>query len=637
MAHSHYRGPLVYDTFPSYADFSPPIHEAAIRPRTQSSRTFGFADQQRPWSDTGNREGHHGKRLMSHRTGQDPSGSTTRNDSSAASPTTSPRPSQPGHRASVGTRNVTSPTSQRHPQSTASSYELPPLQQATGAGFLPSAARVAGVSSILNPSQAEETPQSRRRKASQLESPASSVQSLPPIVTSVQAPQTTSILPAPSPVTQYAALGDRQPRRILTPRSPSLHRAASLGQLNPSAGTISAQRTPFPTSPRTRTYTIEPGTSGAPPLPTPPAVSRPLYGFPNTTTPPVEAARRVSTGVPRGRQLSSSASPSTSYSSYSQAGHNSPATHYPSTSFTTVPNLYSTGGDGPFAGLNTPSALPGTTGVERQRPIGIPISSSGGQNVYQMMTLETTSGTVQLPVDVQAASRVADEKRRRNAGASARFRQRRKEKEKEASTTISRMEQQMKELGEEVDFYRRERDFLAGILTHIPGGERHFPRPASPRQRRSSIASLSGPSGPGARGFTPGQEQARRSPDEGRNVRRRTSTFSLPPPQPQPQLPPPGTTYQSSYGAQAYGGPLASQTASGTQQSRPGPLPSPIGRGSLPSPSQLTSQLALGQRPQQEPPGPPQVLQPTPQTGPWNPYPSERRPPGPPSQTRDSR
>ena len=107
---------------------------------------------------------------------------------------------------------------------------------------------------------------------------------------------------------------------------------------------------------------------------------------------------------------------------------------------------------------------------------GIPISSSGGQNVYQMMTLETTSGPVQLPVDVQAASRVADEKKKRNAGASARFRQRRKEKEKEASTTIAKLEQQVRELSEEAAFYRRERDIFKKVLSTIPGCERHLQR-----------------------------------------------------------------------------------------------------------------------------------------------------------------
>jgi len=99
-----------------------------------------------------------------------------------------------------------------------------------------------------------------------------------------------------------------------------------------------------------------------------------------------------------------------------------------------------------------------------------------------MMTLETTSGTVQLPVDVQAASRVADEKRRRNAGASARFRQRRKEKEREASVTIGRLEQQVKELIEDAEFYKRERDYLAGVLLSLPHGECNFPRPVSPRR-----------------------------------------------------------------------------------------------------------------------------------------------------------
>ena len=236
---------------------------------------------------------------MSDRSGQDLSGRTTKHGNDAASPTQSSTSNPTAQRASGGIRSVTSPSSQRPPQNVGHPYELPPLRQApsdTGATFSPSTARVAGFSSILNPLQAEEGAQNRRRKASHLESPASSVQSLPPIVTSAQAPQPPPPLPAPSPATQYSVLGERQPRRILTPRSPSLHRAASLDQLNPSAGTISAQRTPFPTSPRARAYAIEPGTADAPPLPTPPALSRPGYGFP-VSTPPVESARRASIEV----------------------------------------------------------------------------------------------------------------------------------------------------------------------------------------------------------------------------------------------------------------------------------------------------------------------------------------------------
>lgn len=65
---------------------------------------------------------------------------------------------------------------------------------------------------------------------------------------------------------------------------------------------------------------------------------------------------------------------------------------------------------------------------------------------------------MQIPVEVQAASKVADEKRKRNAGASARFRARRKEKEREASMSISRLEQQVRDAIDRADFYRTERD-----------------------------------------------------------------------------------------------------------------------------------------------------------------------------------
>ena len=544
-----------------------------------------------------------------------------------------PTTSAPDHdvqRTTAGTGTVISPTSQRQPQSIRRAFELPPLPPSsnlTGGSFSPSTTRIAGVSSILNPSHEEDLLPNRRRKASQLESPISSVQSLPPIVTSAQGLQAAPALPAPSPSFQYAVAVDRQPRRILTPRSPFLHRAASLGQLNPLAGTISAHQIPFPTSPRARAYAIEPGTSGAPPLPTQPAAARPSYGF-SAPTPSSEAARRAGTGLTRPRALSSSASPSTSYSSYSQAGQTSPVAQYLPMSMAPLQTPNTTASYDSMSG-------PGTAGSERQRPVGIPISSSGGQNVYQMMTLETTSGTVQLPVDVQAASRVADEKRRRNAGASARFRQRRKEKEKEASTTIARLEQQVKELGEDADFYRRERDFMAGILIHVPGCESHFPRPTSPRNRRSSITAL--PSAAGVFGYPSGQEHLPRSPEEDRNVRRRTSTFSLPPPPPlQLQLPASGGGVHPTFGPQSYATPLVPQPHSAPQHAPPGPPPASTMRGPLLAPSQSPA----GQLQSQPGSRPPQSLQAMPQTGPWNPYASERRlpgPPGPPNQSRDNR
>lgn len=146
------------------------------------------------------------------------------------------------------------------------------------------------------------------------------------------------------------------------------------------------------------------------------------------------------------------------------------------------------------------------------------ITAPAGHSQYQMMTLETESGPIQVPVDVQAASKVADEKRKRNATASHRFRQRRKEKEQETSNNISKLEAQIRQMTEEKEFYQRERDFLQDVVqtNRIPVP----PRPASPRRRRH--ASLGG-----------ANQDPESSRDEGRNTRRRTSAY-VPPQGPPP-------------------------------------------------------------------------------------------------------
>ncbi|KAK0914248.1 hypothetical protein LTS16_002336 [Friedmanniomyces endolithicus] len=501
---------------------------------------------------------------------------------------------------SAHSRRLNTATTQRPQQGPGSGYELPPLPPVTGIGrptYPPlTTPRLAGVSSILNPSHTDDYGLNRRRKASELESPRGPAPSLPPLAMSAQPASAAPLRSAAAPPAAFGGPADRPARRVLTPRSPSLHRAASLSQLKPMSGTISAQQMPFPGSPQHRTYSIAPGTSGTPPMPTPPAANRNIYGIPSGPTPSSEAARRAGlSGTRETRTTSGSASPSTSYSSYSPAGQTSPATRY-------MP--VTTGGMSYSSGVGS-------------APVGIPISSSGGQNTYQMMTLETTAGTVQLPVDVQAASRVADEKRARNAGASARFRARRKEKEKEASVTIGKLDQQVKELGEDADYYRHERDYLSGALLQTAGGERHFPRPPSPRRRRTSASGGSGPSGTG------GHEPAARSPEHTRNVRRRTSTISLPPPPlPQTALPPQGAPFQTGYSMQSYGPPLAPQPTSQHRRTpAPQPSPSPLLRDALPPPTPTT----LPSMQTAHPLGPPQLMQPPPTTGPYNPYVAERR------------
>ena len=500
-------------------------------------------------------------------------GGSTRPGSSAGRPSTS-LATFPQH-GQHGTL-TDSPGIQRSPALPAqpqTGIQLPPLPQATHvtSGSFP---RSAGLPSILNPSTEEDQPRGLRRKADQLDLPHSPVTSLPPLMTGSQPGGPVSQLDTPSKPFGSAPQPPHN-RPTLTPRSPTFQRPTSYQSFHPPTGTISATRSPFPTSPRTANYATEPSTQK---FPTPPVANRPSYEYPAPPRDLTAASRRTS-GLTRAP--SSSASPSTTYSSFSQAG-----------------------------------ALD-----ERQRAVGIPISSSSGQNVYQMMTLETTSGTVQLPVDVQAASKVADEKRKRNAGASARFRQRRKEKERESSTTISKLEQRLKAAADDADFYKRERDYLAGVLLQVPGGDRHFPRPQSPRHRRSSTIT-SAMSASGSAGYLSGSEQyAPRSPEQGRNVRRRTSVHSLPP----PPLPPAPMAGQGSTAAYARP-PLAPQPSPYHQGSA---LPSPLGGGGMSGPPQLPPPQQLSHQM-----GPSNLMQaPPPTGGPWNPYAATRYPQPPRSQS----
>lgn len=153
---------------------------------------------------------------------------------------------------------------------------------------------------------------------------------------------------------------------------------------------------------------------------------------------------------------------------------------------------------------------------------------------YRMMTLDTEHGQIQVPVDVQAASKMADEKRRRNAGASARFRQRRKEKEREASTTISRLEDKVRDLADEKDYYRMERDYFRDLVYKHEGARANLvprmPSPVSERTRQGSLASsreagTEGGLSPGSGGTAEYRESGDRGSDDGRIVRRRVSGY----------------------------------------------------------------------------------------------------------------
>ncbi|KAK6437258.1 hypothetical protein LTR95_006540, partial [Oleoguttula sp. CCFEE 5521] len=151
-------------------------------------------------------------------------------------------------------------------------------------------------------------------------------------------------------------------------------------------------------------------------------------------------------------------------------------------------------------------------------------------------------------------------------------------------------------LTDDSDFYKRERDFFAGILMQVPGFERHFPRPQSPRHRRSS--SIFAPdSVSGSGGYVSGPEQMRpHSPTRGRNVRRRTSTISLPPlpaSMPAPMSAGPPLTPHSF-------GQYTGMTQPSQYSPGPGTFPSPMTRVSLPGTASLMASLQPPQQQQQQ-------------------------------------
>ena len=214
---------------------------------------------------------------------------------------------------------------------------------------------------------------------------------------------------------------------------------------------------------------------------------------------------------------SQSDSPSTQYSSYSQLSRTPPLGPHPTISTGQPQSFFTT----PFNAAGSNSSM--------QMGFDVPASSGAtGGSTYQMMTLDTQDGPIQVPVDVQAASKVADEKRKRNATASHRFRQRRKEKERETSQNIAKLEGQIREMEEEREHYRKERDYFREVAARNSGQPHLLPRPISPRQRRH--ASMGG-----AMGFGNVQFQGDPSRNVGRNTRRRTSNY-VPPTGPPPQI-----------------------------------------------------------------------------------------------------
>jgi hypothetical protein len=333
-------------------------------------------------------------------------------------------------------------------------------------------------------------------------------------------------------------------RPILAPRSP---RSFSLGRGRGQV-TVDAARSPFLPG-RARGYNAEPGqstSSDVAPLPTPPGQmqSQQHYGFPSTASTPSRTSTTMQ--APLRTPHSESTSPNISQSSQNPSSQTSPASYLdkgvppPRSRPLQVYGGYSAPPPPPPPTPPPPStqqqAQPGITSTVSSAPASTSSRQTSASDPIQVLRITTSQGVYNVPVDVHQASRLADEKRARNAGASARFRQRRKEKEREANTMIENiqkenrdLERKLREVEQERDFYRAERDRFRDVVFRSPD-TRHLAMqtPTSPQSMRSGsfpgpgMAVGGPPPPPSQQGPTMGFQQE--APQERAPRRRRTGT-----------------------------------------------------------------------------------------------------------------
>ena len=433
----------------------------------------------------------------------------------------------------------------------------------------PKPSRSIRMHNILNPTGAPEDPL-HQRPPTQTESPQTSVSSVSwrPSDRSTQSPISisTSGTNLPGLRHQYSSSGQGSLPSLT--RSSSLNRGVAIGSISLPNGTIDAKKSPFLSGGGHSSYNLDnnamhPGLlTGY----TPSTGPRGSYGFPSQQPPATTDSRGIETAPSTTASQSDSPSP---YSSYSHLSRASPAPRYnhsttQASSSTHFAPLAATRGVGPDGNQLGEHFSQGTGAI--------------GQSTYQLMTLDTDQGPIQVPVDVQAASKMADEKRKRNAGASARFRQRRKEKERESSQTISKLETQIREIGEEKEYYRIERDYFRNLVYSTPAQAQVVPRMPSPRQRK-----FSQPGNLGQVTSNQCSQSDERGSQAARITRRRTSGYtpacdvpqsSMPAPNPPLGYPPSPLSFP--HPAVRGPPPVNRPSLSGVPPNRPGPYDTPV-------------------------------------------------------------
>lgn len=324
------------------------------------------------------------------------------------------------------------------------------------------------VSNILNPTPQRSLEGSRRRSAAHFETPRSS---------SMAHLQNTARSLPPSPIENLDGPEAKRLRSSTISRHLAHPAASRLSNLGGNASQSPFSYTPHRLSTFSEAHAQNPSPGGAHPnIPAPQTPTSTLgasgYPFPSTPAPSgyqqqqgQQQTHQHSQYTPQQQQpISTSVSPTTSYSTYAQPGH-------------TISNHY---GNSPY----------GHSQQTHYNPI---------------MALATAHGSIPVSVDTTAASKSADEKRKRNAGASARFRQRRKEREREMTQRITELEQRIKKTEDERDFYR---DLYRDMAMRYPQGSRQpsishppphppnshsLPQPHLPNQTPTQVLPLDPP------------------------------------------------------------------------------------------------------------------------------------------------
>ncbi|KAL0932045.1 uncharacterized protein CTRU02_212999 [Colletotrichum truncatum] len=270
-------------------------------------------------------------------------------------------------------------------------------------------------------------------------------------------------------------------RQVLSPREA---RAASVSQA--SVRGTEPQQTPFlpPAAPRTkRPYPGEEGPTepmrSAPGLPFsgPPSLGPPSSTMGPMVTPPRSMSQPMIGQAPHADRPQLPSMPRNPHSrglEYpSQPSMISPGPNYPPQT--------------PVDRPAWPAPGSGTALYQSLRSESAKAAMEGGM----MVRIGGDDDGILVPVDVHQASKQADEKRQRNAGASARFRQRKKERDQEQQANMHKLEtrtrdleSRLRELAQERDFYRYERNRLREVVLRTPLSEMAN-GPPSPTSSRS--------------------------------------------------------------------------------------------------------------------------------------------------------